>query len=325
MKAELLGLLEKFKGNNVLVIGDVMLDKYIWGDVKRISPEAPVQVLNAEREDFIPGGTANVANNLATLGGNVFLIGLVGNDNAKTILSKELEKRNINSSGIFTDHSKPTIQKIRMMARSQQLLRVDYEDCNYIGKDFEDKIIEYIKDVIKDMDAVVISDYAKGVITENIVKSLMNFSKELKIPFIVDPKPKHKNLYKDATVITPNHEEVSKMTEMKVEDEEDVVEAGNKLLKELGSNVLITKREKGMSLFEKEGDVTHIPTKAQEVYDVSGAGDTVVAALALALASGAELKKAALLSNYAAGIAVGKVGTSSVSAEEIKEVVEKDE
>src|SRR3989338_7187681 len=165
MKQKLLQILEKFKSKKVLVIGDIMLDKYIWGDVSRISPEAPVQVVNVVKETYEPGGASNVANNISSLNGSTFMVGIVGNDDAKNILLQELKKRKINTDGIFTDEDKPTIQKIRIMGRSQQLLRVDYEKKEHVHKDIENLIIEFLKKIVKDVDVIVISDYAKGVIT----------------------------------------------------------------------------------------------------------------------------------------------------------------
>ena len=305
MSNELIQILNKFKEKNILVIGDIMLDKYIFGDVERISPEAPVQIVNVKEEKFIPGGAANVANNIAALNANAFMIGVIGNDNEAIILLNELKKRNINTEGIITDNQKPTTQKVRVLGQKQQLLRIDYEKKDYLNKETESKIITFIKEKIEKIDAIIISDYAKGVITKNLMENIKKLA-ENKI-IIVDPKPKHKDFYKNTTLITPNLKEAKEMAD----NEED-------LIKELNTSILVTKGEKGMSLLEKDGNITNIPTKAKEVYDVSGAGDTVVATLALALASNATLKQAAILANHAAGITVGKIGTSTVTIEEIK-------
>jgi len=309
MNNELLNTLENFKEKNILIIGDIMLDKYIFGKVDRISPEAPVQVVEVKKENYLPGGAANVANNIAALNANAFMVGIVGNDNEANILLEELNKRNINTSGIVKDAQKPTTQKVRILGQKQQLLRIDYEKKDYINKEAENNILNFIKTQINNTDAIIISDYAKGVITQDLIKEIKDIAKEKII--IVDPKPKHKDFYKGTTLITPNLKEAKEMTEK----EED-------LIKELDSPILITKGEKGMSLYEKDGNITNIPTKAKEVYDVSGAGDTVVATLALALSSNATLKQAAILANHAAGITVGKVGTSTVTIEEIKKNIE---
>lgn len=322
MKQKLLKILEQFKSKKILVIGDIMLDKYIWGDVSRISPEAPVQVVHVEKETYAPGGASNVASNVAALNGKSFMVGIAGNDEAKGILLHELKRIGVNTEGIFTDRKKPTVQKVRIVGKSQQLLRVDYEKKEHVHKDIEDSLMNFLKEIVADMDAVVISDYAKGAITPAICNFLIQTSKEHGKAIIVDPKPKHLDLYSNVTLITPNSAEASEMTDIEDGSEDTVLEIGDKLLKYLNANVLITRGEKGMSLFEKTGKITHIPAKAREVYSLIGAGDTVVATLALALASRASLEEAAVLANISAGIKVGKMGTASVGIEEVKKGIE---
>jgi len=318
MKDKLLRILDNFKGKKILVVGDIMLDKYIFGNVERISPEAPVQIVEVEKEGYSPGGAANVANNISALKGDSFIVGMVGKDSAADILLQELKKRNINAEGIFVDEKKPTTQKVRVLGQKQQLLRIDYEKRGYLEKELEVKIIDFIKKKINEIDAIVISDYAKGVITENLMKEIKNIAENKAI--IVDPKPKHMNFYKNVSLITPNTKEAKEMT-----NKEDIEDVGKELLTKLNCPVLITRGEKGMSLFEKNGNITNIPTKAKEVYDVSGAGDTVVATLTLALVSGATIKEAAIVANHAAGIKVGKIGTSTVKVEEIKKDLENEQ
>ena len=245
-----------------------------------------------------------------------------GSLEAKKTLLEELKKRGINADGIFIDKDKPTTQKIRIMGRSQQLLRVDYEKKEHAHQNIENLMIEFFEKNIKFADVIVISDYAKGVITPEIINKLIGLSKEYGKIIIVDPKPKHRDLYANVTLITPNNAEASEMTDIDDESDDAIIETGKKLLKYLNTNVLVTRGEKGMSLFEKDGSITHIPSKAKEVYSLIGAGDTVVATLSLALASGASLKEAATLANIAAGIKVGKIGTASVSVEEIKREIE---
>ena len=322
MKQKLLRLLEQFSNKKILVVGDIMLDKYIWGEVSRISPEAPVQVVHVSRETYSPGGASNVASNAAALNGNVFMAGIAGNDEAKNILLDELKKQGINTEGILIDNDKPTTQKVRIVGRSQQLLRVDYEKKDHVHKNIEQSMIIFLEKIIKNVDVVVISDYAKGVITQEISDKIIQIARNHGKAVIVDPKPKHRDFYSNVTLITPNNAEASEMTNIEDESDDAVLEMGSKLLKYLNANVLITKGEKGMSLFEKDGNVTHIPAKAKEVYSLIGAGDTVVATIALALASGADLKEAATLANIAAGIKVGKIGTASVSIDEIKKEIE---
>ncbi len=322
MKQRLLKVLDNFKNKKILVIGDIMLDKYIWGDVSRISPEAPVQVVNVLRETYEAGGAANVANNISALSGKAFMVGIAGNDEAKNILLEELKKKNIDINGIFLDKDKPTTQKVRIIGRSQQLLRVDYEKKEHVHKSIEEQLIEFLSAKIKEVDVVVISDYAKGVVTQEISNNLIEISKNNNKPVVVDPKPKHLNFYSNVTLITPNNAEACEMTNIEDGSDDVVLETGSKLLKYLNTNVLITRGEKGMSLFEKDGSITHIPAKAREVYSLIGAGDTVVATAALAIASGADFKEATMLANIAAGIKVGKIGTASVSIEEIKREIE---
>jgi len=321
-KEKLLKIIEQFKNKKILVIGDIMLDKYIVGDVSRISPEAPVQVVKVTAEGFAPGGAANVANNLSALGGKSFMVGIVGQDNAKDILFREFTKRNITVDGVFSDKTKPTIQKVRILAMGQQLLRVDYEKVDSADESIKKDILDFINKKINEVDAIIVSDYAKGVITKSVMENLIGLAKSKNKIIVVDPKPKHIDFYKGVTLITPNHREASRITNIEEQSDEAVLRMGNNLLKRLDTEILITRGEKGIALFEKNGNVTNIPTKAKEVYDVTGAGDTAVAALTLALASGATTKEAAVIANHAAGITVGKVGTSAVPIDEIKESLE---
>lgn len=324
MNQRLMQILGNFSGKKIIVLGDIMLDKYIWGDVLRISPEAPVQVVKVLKETFAPGGAANVANNIAALGSEVFMVGIVGDENPaeKNILLDELKRRNIDTSGVFTDAGRPTTLKVRVLGKSQQLLRVDYEKDSAFHASISEKILKFIESRISGVDAIVVSDYAKGVVNPSLISRLITLANSNKKIFIVDPKPKHRDLYRNVTLITPNHNEAVMMAGLSAEDENDLQQIGSNLVKSLGSNILLTKGEKGMALFEKNGEITDIPTKAREVYDVVGAGDTVVAAAALALSAGATLKEAAVISNIAAGIKVGKVGTSTVSIGEIRKELE---
>ncbi len=318
----LIRVIEQFRNKKIIVLGDVMLDKYIWGDVSRISPEAPVQVVNVVKESYTPGGAANVANNIAALNAKSFMIGVVGKDSTKNKLIDELKKRNIDVSGLIEDENERTIQKVRVFGRNQQLLRFDYEKKGYVDVKTENDILDFISKKIDEIDAIIISDYAKGVITKNLMENVIGLCKEKNKIIVVDPKPKHKEFYKNATLISPNHKEAYEMAGIEEESDANAEKIGKELLKELNSNVLITKGEKGMSLFEKDGKITSIPTFAKEVYDIVGAGDTSAATLTLALASGASFEEAAIIANHAAGITVGKIGTSTVSIEELKKSIE---
>ena len=317
-KEKLLRIIEQFSNKKILVIGDVMLDKYIWGEVSRVSPEAPVQVVKVDKESYAPGGAANVASNVASLNGTTYMIGLVGNDPANKMLISELNSRQINTEGMVEDKNRPTIQKVRVIGKGQQLLRFDYENGNYLDERMETKIFDFVLKRIQNIDAIIISDYAKGIITKNLAEKLISLANEKKKIIVIDPKPKHKHFYKNATLITPNNNEACEMLNIEEKDDNDLIKAGKSLLENLNSALIITRGEKGMAIFEKNNEITNIPTKAKEVYDIVGAGDTVVATLALALASNATLKEAATIANYAAGVTVGKVGTSTVITDEIK-------
>ena len=301
-----------------------MLDKYIWGEVSRISPEAPVQIVNVVKESYSPGGAANVANNIAALSAKSFMVGVVGKDTTKNELIEELKKRNIDVNGLIVDENKRTIRKVRVFGRNQQLLRFDYEKKGYVDTKTEDNIFDFVSKKMDEIDAIIISDYAKGTITKNLMEKLIAICKEKNKIIVIDPKPKHKHFYKNATLITPNHKEAYEMTDFAEEEasDTDIEHIGKKLLEELNSTILITKGEKGMSLFEKGGKTTSIPTFAKEVYDIVGAGDTSAATLTLALASGASFEEAAIIANHAAGITVGKIGTSTVSIEELRKSIE---
>jgi D-beta-D-heptose 7-phosphate kinase/D-beta-D-heptose 1-phosphate adenosyltransferase len=310
--------LDRFNEKNIVVIGDLMLDKYIFGKVDRVSPEAPVAVVEVEKERYVPGGAANAANNISSLSGKPFLFGIVGNDLAKGILLDVVGSKSINTKGVVIDARKPTIQKIRVLGQNQQLLRIDYEDKEYIDKEANEKLLENLNKTEKP-DSILISDYAKGTITKDFVEKIKEYTTKNNIPLIIDPKPKHKSFYKGCYLITPNKKEAEIMAGFTIETEKDIEKAGNKLVEDLDCNVLITTGEKGMTLFEKNKPAINIPTVAKEVYDVSGAGDTVIASLSLALSSGASLHEAAILANHAAGIKVGKLGTAPVSLNELKE------
>lgn len=307
----LLPIIEQFSGKKILVVGDVILDMYLLGDVSRISPEAPIPVVRVKEEKYVPGGASNTATNVVALGGLVTVVGLAGKDNDRAVLVRELQKRQI-AFELFED-GRPTTKKTRVLGQNQQLVRVDYEDTKEINEKTEREIIDYLKRAMSQYDAVIISDYAKGVITEEIARTIIENAKIV----VVDPRPQHKGFYQGATLITPNHKEASQMAALETNGG-DVVNIGKKLVARLGSDVLITRGPKGISVFEKDGSIHDIPTKAREVYDVSGAGDTVAASVTLALTAGASLKDACEVANHAAGIVVGKLGTAAVSQDELK-------
>jgi D-glycero-beta-D-manno-heptose-7-phosphate kinase len=320
--AGLQAYIKKFKGGKVLVIGDLILDQYIWGPVSRISPEAPVPIVNVSSETLHLGGAANVSNNVRSLGGRVELCGVIGADEPGRQFTNVLRSQGIGSDGVLIDRDRPTTRKTRIVAHNQQLVRFDVERCHAISGVLEARISQYIAACIRSVAAVVVSDYAKGVITARVMADLTGLADRHKIPVIVDPKVRHIGYYKGVTVLTPNHLEAIQAAGLQGEDESALLEAGRQLHQRLGCRaVLITRGERGMSLFEAGGTVTHIPTVARQVYDVTGAGDTVVATLALALAAGAPMRQAARLANYAAGIVVGMLGTGTVTPAQLQEAL----
>jgi D-glycero-beta-D-manno-heptose-7-phosphate kinase len=319
-------IISKFDQARVLVIGDVMLDEFIWGTVSRISPEAPVPVVWVNRESFMPGGASNVANNLATLGAVTSMSGIIGSDRNGKILIGELEKRGIDIEGVVIDSDRPTTIKTRVVAHHQQVVRIDREKADEIPDKVLDKAVASIESKLKDVDAVIIEDYGKGLISPKLLKRIVPMAKRLKKIVTVDPKEEHFSYYKGVTSITPNRAEVQNAVDFKIKDDETLFKAGAEVLKKLNcESVLITLGESGMALFEKNGSrPLHIPTVAQEVFDVSGAGDTVISAFTLSLCCGATAVEAAHVANCAAGIVVGKVGIAVVTKEELIERIRKE-
>ena len=304
---------KSFKDKRVLVVGDLMLDQYTHGEVKRISPEAPVPVLTKTEDKFIPGGAANVANNLASLGAKVSLSGVVGEDVTRDKLLALLENSGVNTDLVITVPDRPTTLKRRFVTGgTQQLLRVDEEVSINLSADEEKHLLSLIEDKIAEFDAVIMSDYIKGVFSENVAKKLIEWAKRHGEVVVGDLKPPSKVGFKGADVLTPNTKEAFEMS-----GETNVDKAGRALVEYFGSDILMTKGAEGMSIFLKNGERQDITTKKIKVYDVSGAGDTAVAALTLGLISGLNLKDSALIANCAAGVVVQKPGTATLSAEEL--------
>jgi rfaE bifunctional protein kinase chain/domain len=320
--AGLRSFVKKFKGRKILVLGDLILDQYIWGPVSRISPEAPVPIVNVSAETLQLGGAANVSNNIRALGGRVDLCGVIGADEAGRQFMGVLQRQGIGSDGILTDRERPTTRKTRIVAHNQQLVRFDVEKCQPISGVLEARISRYIAACIRSAAAVIVSDYAKGVITARLMADLTALADRHQVPVIVDPKVTHISYYKGVTVLTPNHWEAVQAAGLHGDSEATILESGQQLQQRLSCRaVLITRGDRGMSLIEDGGDITHIPTVARQVFDVTGAGDTVVATLALSLAAGASMRQAAKLANYAAGIVVGMIGTGTVSPVQLEEAL----
>ncbi|MGL5000492.1 MAG: D-glycero-beta-D-manno-heptose-7-phosphate kinase [Cetobacterium sp.] len=316
-KSRLEEILNSFENLKVAVVGDMMLDDYLIGSVERISPEAPVPVVSIKKERFVLGGAANVVNNLSTLGAQAVCFGVIGEDFDGDRLIKELEKKGIETSGVVKSEERPTIVKRRIISGNQQLLRLDWEDPRPISSALEDNLLKHIENKIDGLDAIILSDYDKGLLTPRVVKKIISLCKEKNIIVTVDPKPKNALNYIGATSMTPNRKEAIECLGKTSFD--DIVEIGKELKEKLKLNsLLLTRSEEGMSLFEGE-NLINIPTYAKEVYDVTGAGDTVISVFTLACAAGVTSYEAAKIANTAAGVVVGKMGTSTVTKEEILE------
>ena len=326
-------IIHRLNKARVLVIGDLILDEYIWGKVERISPEAPVPVVWANKRTHIPGGAANVANNIRSFGAHVYLAGVIGRDANARLLLSELKKNKINTQGIFIEPDRYTTVKTRIVAGHQQVVRVDWEHTESILKLTTRRIFDFIKNNIKDFDAIIIEDYGKGVINAQLLEGVILLAQAHKKIVTVDPKEDHFQYYRQVTAITPNRKELENaVRNLKIKDkknklkldtdklftDKDIDAAGRQVLEYLGlDSLLVTLGEHGMKLFEKKGALTHIPTVAQEVFDVSGAGDTVISTFTLGLCSGASKLEAAHIANYAAGIVVGKIGTATTTRDEL--------
>ena len=320
--APLISYIRDFSQAQVLVIGDLMVDEFIYGKAGRISPEAPVPVVNVVEKKYRLGGAANVLNNIHALNGRGFLCGVVGDDEMGVKFIGEVKQLGADIHGVITEADRPTTVKTRIIAdQRQQVVRYDQEVRTEIVYSSRTKILSYLKNKFKKVNALIISDYGKGVISTALLKGLLSLAKRRKLMICVDhPNRNNHYLYEDhANIITPNKKEAARVSDIEIESEKDLVKAGKRLLNNLSCEaVLITRGEEGMTLFEKrKSKITHIPTKAKEVYDVTGAGDTVIAVLAMALAVGASYEEAARIANHAAGIVVSKLGTATVTPEEL--------
>jgi rfaE bifunctional protein kinase chain/domain len=306
-------------GRRILVLGDVMLDEYLWGNVSRISPEAPVPVVEVIKESLKLGGAANVALNVKSLGDEPILVGVIGNDRNGERMKEALSATGIVPEGIFIDGGRQTTVKTRVIAHHQQVVRADRENTEEISKEMGDKIISFVKGKINNIGGVIISDYGKGLITYQLLSELIALCNQNEIFVAVDPKETHFMNYKEVSLITPNHHEAGFAYGKRIKDEKILEEVGWGLLDKLKvKSLLITRGEQGMSLFEFDRTLTHLPTRAKRVFDVTGAGDTVISAFVCAYVAGANYKEAALISNHAAGIVVGEIGTAQVTKEELK-------
>lgn len=316
------GGIDRFSSCRITVVGDVIMDEYLWGRVERISPEAPVPVVEVERQSHMLGGAGNVVNNIIALGGQASLCGVVGNDPMGKKLTRILDKLNNATDGLVVENRRPTTIKTRVVAHSQQVVRVDREERRPVDEKSIRRILATLKEEIHESHAVVVADYGKGVVTRSLMDGIRSLCQDSQIILAVDPAIRNMAFYKDVTLITPNNYEAQQMSGIHIEDDQSLRQAGVHLLEELRCEmVLITQGDKGMTLFEGNGETTQIPTVARKVFDVSGAGDTVIATFTLALAAGLTPAQAAVLANLAAGIVVGEVGTATVPAAKLKEVL----
>jgi D-beta-D-heptose 7-phosphate kinase/D-beta-D-heptose 1-phosphate adenosyltransferase len=314
-------LLRRLEGRRVAVLGDVMLDEYLFGEVNRISPEAPVPIVRVTREQAVLGGAANVAANLKALGAEPLLIGTLQKDTAGERVLGLLTGLGVSISGLVLDTSRPTIIKTRVIGQQQQMLRIDREEAGPPDAAVLLGLKDRLERALGTASALIVSDYAKGTVNEPVMDAVRSLCAARNLPWIVDPKPAHKALYRGATLMTPNTKETSELTARGARSDMELTIAGRDLMAELGlKGLLVTRSERGMALFSL--DTEHsvpwmIPTEAREVFDVSGAGDTVIAAFSAAIAAGADWRDAAMLANAAAGVVVAKVGTATATPEEI--------
>ncbi len=323
-RRKLLTLVNRFRRKHLLVVGDLMLDRFIWGEVERISPEAPVPVVRVVSESHRLGGAANVIHNIRGLGGRVTACGVLGKDEPGKLLLRDLKLIGSSSSGVFAEPRFMTTQKSRLIARPrhQQLVRLDHENHGAISKKVCEKIRQFVKRRMSRCDAVVISDYGKGVVHPELLEVISELVPKLHIPCVVDPKKENFGRYRNVTLVTPNKEEAGEAAGMTIHDQASLERVGKVLLKKWQANaVLVTRGQEGMSLFRHDGSIGYFPTAAKEVFDVTGAGDTVVATCALTLASGGTYEDAATLANLAAGIVVGEVGTANVPEDRLKKQI----
>ena len=320
-RAQAEALLSRIRGLQVVVLGDLMLDEYLFGEVNRISPEAPVPIVRVVKERAVLGGAANVAANLKAVGAEPLIVGTLQNDLAGERLLRLLAAMGIRSDGVVLDSRRPTIIKTRVIGQQQQMLRIDREEAGDLDEEAVDGLRASLQRALREAGALIVSDYAKGVVGPAVMSAVRDACLVKDIPWIVDPKPSHRALYHGATLMTPNTKELSELSGLPARSDVEVGRAGRQLATDLGlAGLLVTRSEKGMALFAPDAihrDPWFVPTEAQEVYDVSGAGDTVIAVFSAAVAAGGDWKDAAMLANAAAGVVVGKMGTATATPAEI--------
>jgi len=315
--------IDQFKQIQALVIGDLMIDEYLWGSVDRISPEAPVPVVAIERETHALGGAGNVINNIVAMGAKVFAIGTAGTGKAGQMIFEKLRELGVETDCIVSEPERPTTRKTRVIASNQQVLRIDKELKRQITSQTLEKLMDMIETKMHQVDVIIISDYDKGLVTNELVARTIDLAKKHKVFTLADPKSLNFSKYSNVSILTPNKKEAGLAANIDIITDQDLVLAGEKIMKQAGlEKLLITCGKDGMVLFEKDVSVQKIASKARQVFDVSGAGDTVIALLGLGLAAGASFQEAAMIANAAAGIVVAKVGTATASRQELINVLE---
>lgn len=315
-------LFDGFRGKRIAVIGDLMVDRYYWGTVGRISPEAPVPVVEVESQSTRLGGAANVANNIASLGGKPLLVGVIGNDEGGSVLKGLLEESAFSTSGLITDAGRPTTIKTRVIAHHQHIVRIDHEVKGDISASTQQKILDVLDRELPSLDAVILQDYNKGVIVRELIGEVIRRVKGAGRIITVDPKFHNFFEYRNVTVFKPNRKESEEALGLKLTGRESVERAGWDMLKRLeAENLLLTLGEQGMSLFERSGTVTHVSTRAKKVADVSGAGDTVISALTMSMVAGADIREASAVANAAGGVVCGEVGIVPVDRQTLWEAL----
>ena len=315
-------LLAAMPGRRVLVVGDLMLDEFVWGKVTRISPEAPVPVVQVTGQSFHLGGAGNVAANVRSLGGAATLVAVVGRDAAGDRVREALQAQGVSQRLVDAGTSRRTTLKTRIVAHGQQVVRADREDTGELPRALETALAAAVGRELAGASALVVSDYEKGVVTAGLLRRVLKLARRARVPVLIDPKPRHFRLYRGATVVTPNQLETEQVTGLRLTGPAELAAAGRRILKLLGCRaVLVTRGEHGMSLFERGQPARHVPAAAREVFDVTGAGDSVIATLALALAAGGSLAESAALANAAASVVVGKLGTAQATPPELLQVL----
>lgn len=311
-------IIKKFSNIKILVVGDFMLDEYIYGIVERISPEAPVPVVEEQKRIHIPGGAGNVLCNLKSLEIQVYASGIIGLDEEGKLLRKKILEYDINEKEfLLVNTTRPTTKKTRIIANHQQICRLDREDKTPITNEELEILFSKIETIIPIMDGIIISDYDKGVVVPELISRILNITKQYSIPVFVDPQVSHFRYYQNVFIVTPNHYEAGRFLGRKIVTDKEVEEGGREILERLHCNfVLITRGDKGMSLISSDKTL-HIGASAREVFDVTGAGDTVISVLTAAYCAGAEIEYATEISNFAAGIVVGKLGAATIKPEEL--------